>query len=276
LEAIYLRKRLENQSDRYKNDLLLDRMYDFLTKLAERKADTKFFKVEKEPEFKIIFMDKMLQEIKDNKGDVEKKETKDSKDLDDRKKEITEMEKEGLVDFINYLVRLNFSSLEGDNYKIRGILEDVPSEIKTLTKEENEFLNRYERLQYLMIVFVNLSDKYSGKNTMSIFTYNNYKENGDLIINKGAEIIPIPTVLVSNKDIVNEIYDGLTQDIPTWYGKEKLEDTAKMINDACDAIFREFINLIRNIVVSRSNQAHLLVSRLLDICPQKTIIAYCL
>jgi hypothetical protein len=64
LEAIYIRKKLEDQSDWYKNDLLLDRMYGFLIKLVERKADTKFFKVvEREPEFKITFLDKVLQEI---------------------------------------------------------------------------------------------------------------------------------------------------------------------------------------------------------------------
>jgi hypothetical protein len=46
IEAIYIRKKLENQSDWYKNDLLLDQMYELLNKLVEREVTTKLIRVQ--------------------------------------------------------------------------------------------------------------------------------------------------------------------------------------------------------------------------------------
>jgi tetratricopeptide (TPR) repeat protein/phosphatidylserine/phosphatidylglycerophosphate/cardiolipin synthase-like enzyme len=237
LEKIYIRKKLKDRSDWYKNDLLLDKMYDLLTKLAERKANTKFLKIEEEPQFRIIFLNESLKEIEDSKDDPTKKE------------EFTDMEREALTDFINYLARLNFLSLEVGAYKINGILKDVPSEIKTLTKEENEFINQYGRLQYILTVYFYLYNNYVARTQV---TYN-FKEYRDLIMTKIIEILPsISTILLPNKDTFNNIHDGLTQDIPKWYEKETLEQYTKMINDVCDAIFRQFITLLK-VIVSDTN-----------------------
>ena len=258
LEAIYLRKKLEKQSDWYKNDLLLDKMYDLITRLVERKADTTYLRIEAEPEFKLIFLNKTLQEVKDIEDKVDIKETKEGNTHENKRKQFTEMQKEAITDFINYLVRLKFLSIDGDRYRIGGILEDVPSNIKTLTKEENEFLDQYKRFRYLVIVYANLYNKYCGKpGQMRVYSYNNFNENRDLILDELVGIIhSVPTVLLSNKVTLNEIYDGLTEDIPKWYGKEKLEDNTRMLNDGCDAMFLDFIGLIESIVISRSRQVN--------------------
>ena len=64
LEAIYIRKKLDDRSDSYRNELLLDKMYGLITKLAERKVDIKFLKIEKQPQFKIIFLNEGVKKLK--------------------------------------------------------------------------------------------------------------------------------------------------------------------------------------------------------------------
>jgi cell division protein FtsL len=161
LEAIYIRKKLENQSDWYKNDILLDTMYNLLYKLAERKSDTKFLKVIREPLFKLVFLNKNSEEI-ETEGE---KDTPMNEVQRKESKEFSEMEKEAITDFIYYLVRLKFLNLstETDKYEITGVLENVPSEIKTLTKEESDFMNQYKILQFLLVTYASLQDKYGVK-----------------------------------------------------------------------------------------------------------------
>ena len=94
---------------------------------------------------------------------------------------------------------------------------------------------------------------------MSTFSPRNFKENRDAIFAKITEVIPASSTILSktNKDSFdefNQIYDGLTKDVPNWYGKQKLEGTTKLINDLCGGFFREFISLIGRIALERSKR----------------------
>ena len=85
-------------------------MYDLITRLAERNADTKFLKIERESQFKIIFLDKNSQEIHE-------------KETEQGKKEASDMEKEAITDLVHYLTRLKFLNLstEPNKYEIAGV-----------------------------------------------------------------------------------------------------------------------------------------------------------
>jgi tetratricopeptide (TPR) repeat protein len=59
------------------------------------------------------------------------------------------------------------------------------------------------------------------------------------------------SLLIENLDMLNQYYDGLTQEIPNWYRKEELERSTKIIKDFSNELIRNFLPIIKNLIIKK-------------------------
>jgi hypothetical protein len=134
---IYSRKVYGQPSDWYKNELLLDRLYELLKNLTNNKVGT----------FVECLSD---NRIKFSRGEMQVN---------------NEVERSAAIDLLDYLKALDYLSSDRepyrrDLYEIKGILTKVPSRPITLTKEEYDFTVQYERFLSVALVYANLYNRY--------------------------------------------------------------------------------------------------------------------
>ena len=159
LEFIFIRKKSKNPSLWFQNDLILDNMYTFLNDLTERHMHLRYIGVVKEP-FEIRYFSKLeeLEDIDSSVNNITKFK---------QKREIGYSEhivQDVLYDLIRYLFRLKFLTLTSKRnvFEVTGSLPDLIS-IKTPTKEEEEFVDQYSLLCYVIWSYVRADDKYGRK-----------------------------------------------------------------------------------------------------------------
>jgi tetratricopeptide (TPR) repeat protein/DNA polymerase III delta prime subunit len=251
MEQIYLRKKDSQPSNWYKNDLLLDRMYELLTKLAESKAGIRV-KIVRGPDFKIEFLNYSGQNTAEVVSEIKVKE---------------QLEQEALENLIRFLRQPpqdrykqpflvgSSTTYENEEYEITGILEEIPIPTETLTKEERNFVNEYKNYRDIVISYINLYNRYD---QFSYVTFNDDNFNGknrDLLFQKIIEIFS-STTLTSYKDKIMMIYDGLTQGEPKLFPKEELEKYTEVIITLHNEALQNFIVLIQRILNNRKEKIH--------------------
>ena len=156
LEFIFIRKKSKNPSLWFQNDLILDNMYTFLNDLTERHMHLRYIEVVREP-FEIRYFSK-LEDIGSSVNNI-------TKFIELREIGYSEeIIQDALYDLIRYLFRLKFLTLTSKRnvFEVTGSLPDLIS-IKTPTKEEEEFVDQYSLLCYVIWSYVRADDEYGRK-----------------------------------------------------------------------------------------------------------------
>ena len=145
---IYARKAYELPSDWYKNDFLLDKMYDLLTKLLENKVGSELSLL-KPPRWSVKF----------ESGSVY---------ADD------EVQFSAFSDLLYYLEALKFVTLKSSDpevvvYEINGSFkEKIRKKPIIRTTEESDFVTEYTKLVTLLLIYYNTYTRYNSPQSEEI------------------------------------------------------------------------------------------------------------
>lgn len=152
LEAVYLRKRLRSPSNWPTNDLLLDKMYEFITGMVEYHKTFRYIELVKDP-----FLVNHHSQL-NTRQDV----TSLTKNFDilGLSNEFLNIMGDVFDDLVNYLLRLGFliSTSQPNTFEISGLLLNIDKYVNT--REEKEFMDQYFILGYILMLYAKLDDAY--------------------------------------------------------------------------------------------------------------------
>jgi hypothetical protein len=158
LESIYQRKKLDHPSNWLSNDILLDKIYQFLSHITNRHTNIRYLNFNKEP-FKIKLLTEVEQMNDQEQNNINSGDslTNDIESLDELTKYLV---KDTINDLVKFLLRLEFllSTTISDTYEITGILPYIDISKKFHVNEEKEYIEQYENLLRIFFVYDRLID----------------------------------------------------------------------------------------------------------------------
>ena len=220
----------------YRNELLLDKMYELMRRICEYK-DGSIFRIRYKPFLKFEFysLSKLCVEINDK------------------------YQQEAAIDLINYLIRLRYiirKDKKHDEYEIGNTLNNVPmSPTCCISKEEKDFLNLYERFLNKVVTCADLYLEYCDRKIdqfkLENFRYQKY-EIFDTILKTQIKFYDNNNCDCNNNkfDPIHEMYD----DIKNYFIPiDRIEDVkiySKWLIELINRLENGFLPLLKTILVS--------------------------
>lgn len=218
---IYSRKAYEQPSDWYKNDSLLDKMYELLSNLTNNKVGSQFT-IEKAENLGIKFKN----------GSITASD---------------EIQAGAYIDLIYYLEALKFLKSNRENvFEIKGILEKVLKKPIILTQEERSFVVEYKKFRSIILTYFNIYRKYSQTSVIQDYKDEDFKPSTFALIISVLNQIGIRSIDPTNISEWVSTFERLMQPAE--------EITGKSSNAAETADPREkLMRNIESIVASRKD-----------------------
>lgn len=244
LGQIYLQKtRKEDRSDWYKNDRLLDLMYE-LVSLTEPRIGLEFI-IEMEPNFKAIFP-----------GTTSNNRTELL---------VTDKVEAGaLVDLLNYLRVLGYLQSDKDNpakYKITGNIRNVPKSLSIHTQEQDRYIVQYEKFLYVIFQFASLRRKLLPRNddifSLSVSSFEDLKQNTSNLEADTSNILDdydwlFPNDIRFHSSNLARMYNDIKKEVPT--GEYSIDDiiaNTELATRTSNNLLNNFIKIVENILRNR-------------------------